>query len=76
MGRRTNKIKQFIELEVNRPFSERGGLDLEYHCVNTKESRGGLKRVYFRLFDEIMAQHRDKAEESITYKDSKMKDTL
>jgi len=76
MGRRTNKIKHFIELEVNRPFSERGSLDLEYHYVDTKEGRGGLKRVYFRLFDEIIAQRRDKADEPITYKDSKITDTL
>ena len=68
MGRRTNKIKQFIELEVNRPFSERDGLGLEYHCVDTKESGGGLKRVYFRLFEEIMAERRHKADEPITQK--------
>jgi len=32
--------------------------------------------VYFRLFDEIIAQRRDKADEPITYKDSKITDTL
>lgn len=75
MGRRTNKIRRFIELEVNRPFSERDGLDLVYHCVDTEEGRRSLKRVYFRLFDEIMAERKKEPVNQLP-EDSKITKTL